>query len=108
MKFTNLILLVLILAAVVANLLFGLGMLSVGSSEYRAVPAVQMDEIGFRKLADANGIEVGEDGKIKFPNEMRGELLKYKMLPFTISEIEKEGFEFITVTSDDHYLFRKK
>ena len=107
MKFTILILLFLSLIVGVANLLFGLGMISLGPNEYRAIPAVQMDEIGFRKLADANGIDVGEDGKIKFPNEMRDQLLKFNMLPYTISEIEKEGWKFVSVTSDDHYLFKK-
>lgn len=107
MKVTTLLLLVLVLIVGVANLLFGLGMISTGPAEYRAVPAVQMDEIGFRKLADANGIDVGEDGKIKFPNEMRDKLIKFNMLPYTISEIEKEGWTFVSVTSDDYYLFKK-
>lgn len=107
MKVTTLLLLALVLMVGVANLLFELGMISSGPSEYRAVPAVQMDEIGFRKLAEANGIEVGEDGKIKFPNEMRDKLVKFNMLPYTVAEIEKEGWQFVAVTSDDYYLFKK-
>ena len=107
MKFTILALLILSLIVGLANLVVAFGIIKPPTSEYRAYPAQIMDEIGFRKLADANGIEVGEDGKIKFPPEMRDKILKHNMVPFTISEIEKEGWRFVSVTSDDYYLFRK-
>ena len=107
MKFTILGLLVLSLILGVANLLISFGLLKAPTGTYRAVPPQVMDEIGFKKLAAANGIAVGEDGKIKFPPEMRDKILKHNMVPFTISEIEKDGWRFVSVTADNYYLFRK-
>lgn len=109
MKFTILALLVSVLFVGIANLLGTLGFLGTPSYEYKALAASQMDEIGFRKLAEKNGIEVGDNGKIQFPNEMRQQMLKFNMLPFTITEVEKDGgWNFVSVTADNHYLFRKK
>ena len=108
MKFVSLALLVVVLLVCLANLAGTLGIVGNSAYEYRALPSQQMDDIGFRKIAEANGIDVGEDDKIKFPPEMRNKLLKFNMLPYTISEIEKEGWRFVSVTSDNHYIFRKR
>ncbi len=108
MKYTLFALLFVVLLVSLANLMTGLGFIGNSAYEYRALAARQMDEIGFRKLAEKNGIEVSEDGKIQFPEEMRPKLLKFNMLPFTIAEIEKEGWRFVAVTADNHYLFRKR
>ncbi len=110
MKATLLALLVSTLIIGLANLAVSLGLISPGggANKYRAVPAREMDEIGFQKLAAENGIEVSEDGTITFPKEMRDQLAKFRMLPYTIAEIEKEGWDFVSVTSDNYYLFRKK
>lgn len=108
MKASILLLLVVILLVGVANLLFTMGLIGSSAHEYVAYPAQKMDEIGFRKLAEANGIEVSEEGQIKFPQELREQMLKHNMLPFTISEIEKEGWRFVSVTVDNHYLFQKR
>jgi len=107
MKIINAVLLISILLVSVAHFLFDFGLIGM-SHEYKAYAAAQMDEIGFKKLAEENGIAIEADGKIKFPNEMRDKLVKFNMLPYTIAEIEKEGWKLVTVTSDDHYLFRKR
>ena len=107
MKFTILALLVLTLLMGVANLAAHFGFLPAPSYQYKAFPPGEMNDIGFKMLAEENGIEIG-DGKIKFPEEMRDQLLKHNIMPFTIAQIEKEGWKFVSVTSDDYYLFRKK
>ncbi len=104
----SIVLLIFILLVSIGHFLFDFGLLGTPAYEYKALAAAQMDEIGFKKLAEENGIKVEEDGKIKFPNEMRSKLVKFNMLPYTIAEIEKEGWILVTVTSDDHYLFRKR
>ena len=108
MKASILFLLVLTLLVGVTNLLFTMGIVGSSANEYVAYPAQTMDEIGFIKLAEANGIEVSEEGQIKFPQELRDQMLKHNMLPFTISEIEKDGWRFVSGTGDDHYLFQKR
>jgi hypothetical protein len=106
MKIITTILLILILLVSVAHFLLDFGILGV-SYDYRAIAALEMDEIGFKKIAEKNKIEA-VDGKWTFPKEMAGQLVKFNMLPYTISEVEKEGWTFVSVTSDDHYLFRKR
>jgi len=120
MKNTILALLALILVLVIVNLLatfgiFGGGSQGVshgggsgGSYEYKALAALQMDDIGFRAIAEEEGIEVSEDGEINFPQEMVDKIAKFNMLPRTITEVEKDGgWEFVAVTADNHYLFRR-
>ncbi|MDF1811368.1 MAG: hypothetical protein P1V20_04120 [Verrucomicrobiales bacterium] len=108
MKFATLALLILVLLVSIVNLATSLGIVDLTSYEYRALGPQQMDEIGFRQLAKENGIEVDEAGKIKFPSEMREEMLKVNMLPYTIKVVENEGWKFVAVTSDNLYLFRKR
>ena len=128
MKFANLALLLVVLLATVANLLLSLGFIN-SPSEYRAIGSTQMDKFGFKKLAENNGIVIHNDGEqpatvpddgirvsftdenqkvvIDYPKEMANDLAKTNMLPFTINMLEKEGWSFVSVTSDDHYIFRK-
>ena len=116
MKNTIVALLVTILLVVLANLFVGLGVFAspgkVGSDaaeyEYKALNAEQMDSIGFRAVAAEEGIEVTEEGEINFPKEMVDKIAKVAMLPRTIIEVEKDGgWEFVTVTGDNHYVFRR-
>lgn len=107
MKFATVTLLILVLLVGIANLLMSMGMLNLTTNEYRALGPQQMDEIGFKHLAQENGIEIGEGGKIKFPAEMREEMLKVNMVPYTIKKVEAEGWTFVSVTADNLYLFRK-
>lgn len=113
MKNTIIALLITILLFVILNLLAALGLIpAVGSGsvyEYKALEAQGIDNIGFRMVAAEEGIEVGEDGKINFPKELVEKLVKVNLLPRTLSEVEKDGgWEFVAVTADDHYLFRRK
>ena len=114
MKNTIIALLATILLVVLGNLLIGLGVFSLnaGSSsadyEYKVLNGQQMDAIGFRALAAEEGIEVSEEGEINFPKEMVDKIAKVAILPRTIAEVEKDGgWVFVTVTGDDHYVFRR-
>ena len=109
MKNTLLILSIVILAVTVVNLLAGLGVIGGGGSgggdfTYRVVNAQEMDSVGFSAVAKDVGVEPDEEGKMDLPGE---QLLKPVLLPRTIQEIEKDGWEFVSVTSDNHYIFRK-
>ena len=117
MKNTILLLLVTILLVVIANLLAGLGVLGrtphsdsipVHEFEYMALGAERMDEVGFRAVAAEEGIPVSEKGEINFPKEMLEKISKENLLPRTIVEVEKDGgWEFVAVTEDNYYLFRR-
>lgn len=109
MKNTLLILVIAILAVTVINLLAGLGIIggagdAGGDYTYRVVNGQEMDSVGFSAVAKELGIEPDEEGKMDLPGE---QLLKPALLPRTIQEIEKDGWEFVSVTSDNHYIFRK-
>lgn len=114
MKNTIITLLLLILIVGIVNLLVGFGAFGGsgggggGGHEYKALNALQMDNIGFVAIAEEEGIEVAEDGKINFPKEMVDKIAKVNLLPRTILEVEKDGgWEFVGVTGDNHYLFRR-
>lgn len=116
MKNTVLALLTLILIVAIVNLLVGLGVVggasgssSAGSSyDYKALNAQQMDAIGFKAIAAEEGLDISEEGEINFPKEMVDKISKNNMLPRTILEVEKDGgWEFVSVTSDNYYIFRK-
>lgn len=121
MKNTLIALLVTILLVSIVNLLSSLGLLGGGAGggaaaaagagyEYKSLNAQQMDAIGFRAIADEEGIEISEEGEIKFPQEMVGEgkLLKVNVLPRSIQEVEKDGgWTLVSVTADNHYIFRR-
>ena len=115
MKNTVLALLSLILVVAIVNLLIGLGVIGGtgggggGSGyEYQVLNAQQMDAIGFRSVADEEGIEESEDGQINFPKEMVEKIAKVNLLARTIKEVEKDGgWAFAGVTADNHYIFRR-
>lgn len=116
MKNTIIALLTTILLITIANLLVGLGVFNTATSstaddvvyEYQVLNAQQMDNVGFRAVAAEEGIEVTEEGEINFPKEMVDRIAKVAMLPRTIIEVEKDGgWEFVSVTGDDHYVFRR-
>lgn len=115
MKNTVIALLVAILLVSIVNVLASLGLLggvggggNSGSFEYQALNAQQMDAIGFRAIAEEEGLEVSEDGEINFPKEMVDKIAKSNMLPRTIHEVEKDGnWTLVGVTADNHYLFRR-
>ncbi len=114
MKNTIIALLVTILAFVILNFLVGIGAIPAFVQkapvfEYKALEPQGIDNIGFRMVAAEEGIAVGEDGKINFPKELVQKLVKVNLLPRTLGEVEKDGgWEFVAVTADDHYLFRRK
>ncbi len=113
MKNTIIALLVAILLVSIVNLLAGLGLLggsdgASGNYEYKALNSQQMDAIGFRAIAEEEGLEISEEGEINFPQEMVDKIAKTNMLPRTITEVEKDGgWSLVGVTADNHYLFRR-
>ena len=118
MKNTILTLLGLTLIVSFVSLLSSLGLLggagasgggaAGGDYEYKALSAQQMDVIGFRAVAEENGIPISEEGEISFPQEMADKLIKTNLLPREISEVEKDGgWEFVSVTADNVYIFRR-
>lgn len=114
MKNTVIALLVAILLVAIVNLLASLGLLggvaggSSDSHEYQVLNAQQMDSIGFRAIAEEEGIEVSEEGEINFPKEMVDKIAKINMLPRTLLEVEKDGgWSLWGVTADNHYIFRR-
>jgi hypothetical protein len=114
MKTTLLTLLTAILFVSIANLLVSAGLFDRGGGEkiadhdYKLLGPAQMDDIGFRSVATEEGIAIGEDGKITFPKEKVDKIAKVNLLPRTILEVEKDGgWEFVAVTADNHYLFRR-
>lgn len=112
MKNTFLALLGITLIITLLNLLASLGLLGTGGGsveyEYKALNGAQMDSIGFRSIAEEEGIEISEEGEIQFPNEMADQLLKPNLLPREIMEVESDGgWEFVAVTADSVYIFRR-
>lgn len=114
MKNTIIALLVSTLVVSLVNLAASLGLLGGGGNgsgefEYKALNPLQMDDIGFMLVAKEEGIEVGEDGEINFPKELAEKIAKVNLMPRTILEVEKDGgWEFVSVTSDNHYIFRRQ
>lgn len=117
MKHATLALLVAILLTGIANLLAALGIIGEVQSrsggdggnfghtwEYRVLNADQMDAIGFNAVAKEAGVEPDEEGRLQLPAE---KVVKTALLPRTIQEVEAEGWEFVSVTSDHHYVFRR-
>lgn len=116
MKNAIIALLVTTLLVSLVNLLASLGLLggvagggAGGSYEYKALNAQQMDAIGFRAVAEEEGLEISDEGEINFPQEMVDKIAKINMLPKTIHEVEKDGgWTLVGITSDNHYLFRRE
>lgn len=115
MKSTFLTLIGLTLVVSLLGLLASLGLFgtggfsgSSGAYEYKALSGQQMDAIGFRAVAEEEGIEISEEGEIQFPQELAERLLKPNLLPIEIMEVEADGgWEFVAVTADSVYIFRR-
>ena len=113
MKNTVLALLSVIVLLGILNLLsnFGIFGSSVGGAEnydYQTLSSQQMDSLGFRAIAEEEGLEIADDGEINFPKEMVNKIAKFNMLSRTIMEVEKDGgWEFVAVTADNYYIFRR-
>lgn len=122
MKFSVLALLSAILVIAILNVIISLGILGPGAGgksaepedkvyEYKVVGPREMDQLGFAAVAEEHGIEKeeGEEGELyTFPKELAEELSKPNLLVREIKLIEKDGgWEFLTVTSDHHYVFRR-
>ncbi len=98
-----------ILLVVILNLVSSLGVFSGSGYEYKSLDSQQMDSLGFRAIAEEEGIPMSEDGEITFPKELVNKISKTNLLPRTIQEVEKDGgWEFVGVTSDSYFLFRKR
>jgi hypothetical protein len=118
MKNTILTLIALTLIVSFISLLATLGLFGGGQGgspsggnvvyEYKALNGAQMDSIGFRAIAEEEGVPISEDGEISFPKEMAEKLIKTNLLPREISEVESDGgWEFVAVTADSVYIFRR-
>ncbi len=114
MKNTILALLGTTLTIGLLNLLASFGVIGAGDGggsvdyEYKALSSQQMDAAGFQAIAEEEGLEISAEGEINFPKEMVGKIAKVNMLPRTLREIEHDGgWEFVAVTSDNFYLFRR-
>jgi len=113
MKSTILTLLGITLILCLLNLLavfglFGPGLGGAPAYEYKALTGQQMDSIGFRAIAEEEGLEISEEGEINFPKEVAGKLLKQNLVPREIMEVERDGdWEFVSVTGDSIYIFRR-
>lgn len=114
MKSGPLLLLGAVLLATVLNLLVSLGVLgSAGAAapsvvwEYKVMNVKEMDEIGFRAVGADAGIEPDEDGKMELPKE---KLLIQLLMPRTLKEIQKDGWELLTVEltqGGNYFIFRR-
>ena len=109
MKTTLLTLVTVTLVLTLINLLANFGLIGGSSAkggdyEYLVMNATGMDSVGFTAVAKEEGIEPGEDGQMSLPGE---KLIKQNLLAKTLEEVEKEGWEFVSVTSDNYYVFRK-
>ncbi|NNE90261.1 MAG: hypothetical protein HKN23_01305 [Verrucomicrobiales bacterium] len=113
MKSTVITLLIAILVVGIANIALVImgGGTGGGSDEYLVVDAARMDEIGFASIAREDNLEPDEDGNVTIPrdkllNDPRA--IRANLLPRTLKEIESQGWEFVSVTRDFDYIFRKK
>lgn len=110
MKSSILILLIVVLLLGVANLLTSFGLIGgsraagAGHWEYRVLNAQQMDSIGFNSVGKEVGVQPDEEGKMSLPAD---KIVKTALLPRTLDEVDAEGWELVSVTSDHHYIFRR-
>lgn len=110
MKPAHLAILVIILVLGLVNLLASLGVIGGGDSdhsgswEYRVVSPQEMDSIGFRAIAEEEGIEPDEENKMQLPGEKaRSDILLQK----TLSKLAAEGWEPVSVSLNNFYIFRR-
>lgn len=126
MKPVHLALLALILILGIVNVLASLGIIggekSGGGWEYKILSAAEMDVVGFRAVADDEGLQADEEGKIPLKDFPPEKVVTQAMMARTISEVEEQGWEFVAVTSstavstaqgqqsrsDRYFIFRKR
>lgn len=110
MKPAHLAILLVTLVLVVVNLLAALGVIGGGSSgssggvEYRVLTPTEMDSIGFKAVASAEGVEPDEEGKMNLPG---AKVVKNALLKTTLDELKKEGWVLTGITPDSLYVFKK-
>lgn len=113
MKPAHLAILIVILVLGVANLLVGLGVIGGNTSSgataggdytYRVITPVEMDSIGFKAVAEQEGVKPDEEGKMNLPG---AKVVKNALLQTTLDELKKEGWQLTGVTPDSIYVFHK-
>ena len=115
MKSTVISLLIVAVLVGIVNLLATLGVIGGGGGasaggDYIVLSPAKMDELGFASIAKEDGLKGDENGAVTLKRE---DIIKdpraYRpnMVPRSIEEVEKQGYTFIAVTSDNHYIFRK-
>lgn len=112
MKPAHLAILIVILVLGIANLLAGLGVIGGSPTpettevtfSYRVITPVEMDSIGFKAVAEQEGVEPDEEGKMNLPGP---KVVKNALLQTTLDELKKEGWQLTGVTPDSLYVFRK-
>ena len=110
MKPAPLALLVIILILGVVNLLASFGVIGGGggggggSYEYRVVTPQEMDSLGFKAIAEEEGIEPDEENKMQLPGDKaRSDALLQKSLTI----LAKDGWEPVSVSLNGLYIFRR-
>jgi len=116
MKSGPLLLLAAVLVVAVLNLLASLGVVGAGSStgetasgswDYKVMSALEMDQIGYKAVADDEGIEPDEEGKMNLPRE---KVVIQAIMPRTLEEIQKDGWELLTIEGTqggNFFIFRR-
>ncbi|MCF6312331.1 MAG: hypothetical protein L3J39_07750 [Verrucomicrobiales bacterium] len=114
MKSGSLLLLAAVLVVVVLNLLATLGVFGGGDSssdaalwEYKVMSPAEMDAVGYKAVAADEGIEADEDGKMTLPRE---KVVIQSIMPRTLVEVQKEGWELLTVQATqggNFFIFRR-
>jgi hypothetical protein len=104
MKPAHLAILLGILIIGIVNLLATLGIIGVGSWEYRVVTPAEMDSMGFKAIAAEEGIKPDEENKMQLPGE---KAKSDNMLRMSLGELAKDGWEPVSVSLNGLYIFRR-
>ena len=112
MKSGPLLLLGAVLLATVLNLLVSLNVFGPSESstiswEYKVLNAKEMDNVGFSAVGKDLGIEPDEEGKMNLPQER---LITQALMPRTLEEIQKDGWELLTIEltqGGNFFIFRR-
>ena len=109
MKPAPLALLVIILILGIVNLLASFGVIGgggggSGSYEYRVVTPQEMDSLGFKAIAEEEGIEPDGENKMQLPGDKaRSDALLQKSLTI----LANDGWEPVSVSLNGLYIFRR-
>lgn len=108
MKPASTALLVVILILGVVNLLASFGVIGGGggggSYEYRVVTPQEMDSLGFKAIAEEEGIEPDDENKMQLPGDKaRSDALLQKSLTI----LANDGWEPVSVSLNGLYIFRR-